>query len=253
MKMFSAVRVIVVTVIAAWFSGVLVGQQLGRDDHRMLHWSGAGGCIAGFSGTPCRTVRYHIYSFGQSLGFDGTTRSEWVEAFDQTGSEAKTVARTFRRWWPLPQETTNKSELLLRTQDQLVYIDHGRKVYEAHQGAKNRPSPNWEEDDDQCSHTATHSAYLTGRLPDSVIAGVHVVGYRGRDFRGADYEVYFAPSIGCQDMQFRMVMRGFLGWITAEFDMAVDSYILGPPAQSLFTIPSDYRLVPSILQFQSAH
>jgi len=64
---------------------------------------------------------------------------------------------------------------------------------------------------------------LPERLPDSVIAAVHVVGYGGRD-RNADYEVYLAPSIGCQPMTFRMVKR-FLGWVTEEYEMIVDSYV----------------------------
>jgi hypothetical protein len=231
--------------------GLVLGQPLGRDEHKELHWKAADGCVVNFADTPCRTVRYHEYSFGRRLGFDGTTRSECIEAFDQTGSQARTIARTWRRWWPLPEQTSKRTELVLRTEDQIVYIDHERRVYEAHRGGAQRNWPYWEEDDGQCSHTATHHTYLTGRLPDTVMAGVHVVGYGGRDFRGVDYEIYFAPSIGCQEMKFQMVMRGLFSWITAEYDMVVDSYALGPPAQSLFAVPTGYRQVPSILQSQS--
>jgi hypothetical protein len=230
--------------------GVMTGQSPGRGEQKAFHWNGAGGCVVDFVNTPCRTVRYHEFSYGSSLGFDRTTRAESVEAFDHTGSQAKTIARTWRRWWPLPLQTSKVTELVLHTEDQIVYIDHERRVYEAHGGA-HRNSPYWEEDDAQCSHTASHSLYLSGRLPDSIVAGVHVVGYRGRDYRGVDYEDYFAPSIGCQDMRFHMVKRGLFGWITAEYDMVVDAYVLGPPARSLFAIPSGYRQVPSILQFQS--
>lgn len=53
-------------------------------------------------------------------------------------------------------------------------------------------------------------------------------------------------------MSFKMVMRGFLGFVTAEYDMVVDSYILGPPAASLYAVPAEYKQVPSILPFQSA-
>ena len=226
-----------------------LGQPLGRDGHTNLSWRGAGDCVVEFASTPCRTVRYHEYSFERNLGFDRTTRSESVEAFDHAGDQSKTVARTSRRWWPLPQQTSKVTELVLRNGNQIVYIDHERKVYEAHQRGHNYPY--WEDDDGQCSHTASHSSYLTGRLPNSVIAGVAVVGYHGRDFRGVDYEVYFAPSIGCQDMRFHMVQRGFFGWITDEYDMVVDSYVLGPPSPILFAIPGGYRQVPSILPLQT--
>jgi hypothetical protein len=241
----------VAAVIAVMLPGVVTGQSPGRDEHKELHWSGAGGCVVDFANTPCRTVRYHKYFFGSGLGFDRTTRSEAVEATDQDGSESKTTTSVWHRWWFLPERTWKFTELLLRAADRVVYIDHEHKIYETHPGAAKRPVPYWEEDDAQCSHTASHSLYLSGRLPDSIVAGVHVVGYRGRDFRGVDYEVYFAPSIGCQDMRFHMVKRGLFGWITAEYDMVVDSYVLGPPARSLFAIPSGYKQVPSILQFQS--
>lgn len=240
-------RWVVVGVVLGMAHGV-AGQTPGDDEHPQLHWTGAGGCVADFVNTPCRTVRYHVYSFGSDLGFDRTTKSEWVEALDHTGSSSKTVTSTWRRWW-LFSQTSKKTELILHTGTQLVYIDHERRIYETH-GGKNLPMPYWEEDDAQCSHTASHSLYLSGRLPDSIVAGVHVVGYRGRDFRGVDYEDYFAPSIGCQDMRFHMVKRSLFGWITAESDMVVDSYVLGPPAPNLFAIPSGYKEVPSILQFQ---
>ena len=142
------------------------------------------------------------------------------------------------------------TELLLRTEGRVVYIDHEHGVYETQPGG-NRGFPYWEEDDSQCSHTASHYQYLSGRLADSKIANVHVVGYRGRDYRGADYEIFFAPSIGCQQMSFKMVRRGFLGFVTAEYDMVVDSYILGPPATSLYVVPAECKQVPSIIPFQS--
>src|ERR1035438_4550122 len=138
-----------------------LGQPLGRDGHTNLRWRGAGDCVVEFASTPCRTVRYHEYSFGRNLGFDRTTRSESVEAFDHAGDQSKTVARTSRRWWPLPQQTSKVTELVLRNGNQIGYIDHERRVYEAHQRGHNYPYG--EDDDGQCSHTASHSSYLTGR------------------------------------------------------------------------------------------
>jgi hypothetical protein len=230
--------------------GLMPGQPQGHEEHKQLDWSSRGGCVVDFVHTPCRTVRYHDYSFGSSLGFDRTSRSEAVEATDQTSSESNTRASTWHRWWFLPQQTSKITELLLRAKDQRVFIDHTHKVYETNTG-RLRGFPYWEEDDAQCSHTATDFTYLSGRLPDSVIAGVHVVGYRGKDFRGAEYEIYFAPSIGCQELRFHMFKRGWFGWITAEYDKVVDSYVLGPPSPNLFAIPSGYRQVPSILPFQA--
>ena len=66
----SLVGVAVTLVSATLLLSVMPGQQLGRDDHKQLDWKGAGGCVVEFVHTPCRTVRYHEYSFGSSLGFD---------------------------------------------------------------------------------------------------------------------------------------------------------------------------------------
>jgi hypothetical protein len=140
------------------------------------------------------------------------------------------------------------TELVLRNENRTLYIDHERKSFETHSGGANRGMPYWEEDDAQCSNMKFHFQYLSDRLPDSVVAGVHVVGYRGRDSSGADYDVYLAPSLGCQQMRFRMAKRGFLGWKTAEYEMVVDSYDLGPPSSSLFTVPAGYSQVTSILR-----
>jgi hypothetical protein len=83
-------------------------------------------------------------------------------------------------------------------------------------------------------------------MPDSNIAGIAVVGYRGQDNKGVDYEAYFAPSIGCEMMLFREVKRGILGWRIAQYERVVDSYQIGPPARSLFEIPGGYKPVPSL-------
>jgi len=229
--------------------GVMSGRPLSQDEPKQLDWKGPGGCVVDFVRTPCRTVRYHEHSFGRGLGFGKKTSSRWVVAFDHDGSESQTRASVWHRWFFFPVRA-RITELVLRAEGRVLYIDHERKIYEAHRKA-NRPIPYWEEDDGLCSGTAAHSTYLSGRLPDSIIAGVHVVGYRGRDFRGADYEIYFAPSIGCQTMRFFEVMRGISGRITAEYEMVVDSYVLGPPDPSLFATPFEYTEVPSILRSQS--
>jgi hypothetical protein len=120
--------------------------------------------------------------------------------------------------------------------------------FEARGGARRRNWPYWEQDNDQCSHAATHSAYLSTRLPDSVIAGTHVVGYSGRDNLGFDYKIYFAPSIGCQELSFQMIRNNALGRQTYEYSRIVDSYDLGAPDTNLFKIPEGFRQVEFFLE-----
>jgi hypothetical protein len=81
-------------------------------------------------------------------------------------------------------------------------------------------------------------------LPDAVVARIHAVGYAGRDDRGSEYEIYFAPSIGCEPVRFNMLTRGRFGWPIAKFERTVDSYELGPPSADLFAVPAGYRQVP---------
>jgi hypothetical protein len=241
----------VIAIVAAVLSGVGIGQVVPSSDpqsHPQMDWKGPGGCVVRYGNTPCRTVHYHTVSFGSGLGFEGTTRSERTEAVDHDGSECTAVVAARRRYWFFPPKTERKTELVLRKENRTVYIDHERRTFETHVGGANKAWSYWEEDDSLCSHTASRATYLSGRLPDSVIAGVHVVGYRGRDHRGAEYEVYFAPSIGCVQMRFQMVMRGLFGWKTAEYEMVVDSYEIGPPSSSLFAVPTGYRQVASILR-----
>jgi hypothetical protein len=209
-------------------------------EHKPLEWKG-GGCVVNFGKTPCRTVRYREYSFGSSLGFDSITRTESIEAFDHDGSEVKIVAAARRRFWLLPELRVRTAEILLRQQNRTLHVVHDRKVFAAENRGAYNGYPLWEEDDSQCSHAKSHYMYLSQRLRDSVVAGVHVVGYGGRDDRGAEYEVYFAPSIGCQQFRFMTWMPGFWGWTTARYELVVESYEAGPPSSSLFTIPGGYR------------
>jgi hypothetical protein len=159
------------------------------------YWKGAGACVVESVHTPCRTVRYHEYSFGSGFGPEGVTRSEHVEAFDHDGSESKTWTAVRSRYWFSPHVTKKITELILRKENQIVIIDHDKRIYQVTAGGANRGMPYWDEDDSQCSCTKSHYTYLSGRLPDSTVAGIHVVGYRGRDARGADYEfISLRPS-----------------------------------------------------------
>ena len=204
--------------VAVLVPGFVGAQGLPSSDPSGYKWKEAGACVVEFVHTPCRTVRSHEYSFGSGFGPECVTRSERVEAFDHDGSESKTWTAVRNRYWFSPRETKKITELILRKENQTVTIDHDKRVYQVRAGGANRGMPYWEEDDSQCSQTKSHYTYLKGRLPDSIVAGIHVVGYSGRDFRGADDEIYFAPSIGCQTMRDQMVMRGAFGWKTGESD-----------------------------------
>jgi hypothetical protein len=50
-------------------------------------------------------------------------------------------------------------------------------------------------------------------------------------------------------MSFKMVMRNFFGFLTAEYERVVDSYTLGPPDASLVVVPAEYRQVTSLRPF----
>jgi hypothetical protein len=213
------------------------------EEHKQLEWKAPQACLVAFAKTPCRTVRYHEYSFGSSFGFDGITNVETIEATNQDGSEAKIMTIVRRKFWLLPAWTVKAAELFLREQNRTVVIDHEKKIFATQHHNAEHGYQSWEQDDLQCSHAKTHYLYLSERLRDSVVAGFHVVGYGGRDDRGADYEVYFAPSLGCQPLRFQTAMRGFLGWTSAKYEKTVDQYEIGPPSADLFTIPAGYKRV----------
>ena len=81
------------------------------------------------------------------------------------------------------------------------------------------------------------------RQPDSSVANIHVVGYAGQDHEGNDYKLYFAPSIGCQELRFQQINHNAVGIPTYIHLRVVDSYLLGAPDPKLFSIPEGYRQV----------
>jgi hypothetical protein len=208
---------------------------------KRLDWTGA--CVVDIVHIPCRTVRFHESSFGWKH-FEGWMRSESVEAVNSDGTQSNTRSTQWWRFYLFPRQTRKITELVLR--DRTVFIDREQHAYEIHSGDPHRSQAYWVEDDPQCSFAKSRRGPFSARMPDSTIAGFSVIGYRGQDAKGVDYEAYFAPSIGCEMMLFREVARGILGWKTAEYERVVDSYEIGPPSKSLFTIPNGFKLVTSI-------
>jgi hypothetical protein len=213
------------------------------DTHKQLEWNRTA-CIVEGGKTPCRTVRYREYSFGVTSGFDSVSSASTIEAVDRQGSEVTIRTEVRRRLWLLRAWSARTTQLLLRPQNRVVNIDHDRKAYSAESlSVSGRGTPYWEQDDLQCSHAASHYLYLSERLPHAVVAGIHAVGYTGRDEGGSEYEVYFAPSIGCQQVRFKMLTRGLFGLPRSIYHRVVESYELRPPAEILFAIPAGYRHV----------
>jgi hypothetical protein len=225
----------------------LQGQDPHLDGYKPFVWNRPNACIVDFVNTPCRTVHYHgTLVENQSWGVhDVTVRSyDVIEAVDQDGSESRTERRHARNYWLFPAQDVSVTFLFIRPQRTTVNIDHVRKRFESSSG-HNLGFSGWETDDSQCSHAASHYLYLSGRLPDCSVAGIPVVGYKGRDIGGGNNVVYFAPSIGCQMLRAERISRNGSGLPTSISTFVVDSYTLGAPAQNLFTIPSGYKQVPN--------
>jgi len=231
------------TAMVVFVSSTALAQQ--AEQHKKLRWDRPGACVVVGVKTPCRTIRYHQVAYGKEFGFDAPTQVSGVDAYRSDGSESQLTQLSAPSDQPPAAKEQRVSEILLRKTGERVFLDHVRRIYEVRK-APGRGLPYWEEDDEQCSHTASHALYLSKRLPEVAIAGVQSVGYAGTDKNGAEYEVYFAPSIGCQDMRFHMTKRDELGHKMAELDKIVDSYELAVPKEDLFQIPSGYKRVATI-------
>ncbi|HEY3739998.1 MAG TPA: hypothetical protein VGL53_09145 [Bryobacteraceae bacterium] len=211
--------------------------------HKQLNWTGAGGCVVDFVHTPCRTVRSHEFSFGRGLGFDGIRSVDTIEAFDKDGSTSRTYSIAEWPFWHLPAPTTKRTHITRRTQNRRIAIDHDHAVFEEYPGGAHSGTPMWEEDDQQCSHMKSHYLYLSERLPDSIVIGVGVVGYSGTDDGGSHYEVFFAPSLGCEQLRSLMWRQNHFGLRTAYSERVVDSFELGAPSPTLFAVPRGFTRV----------
>lgn len=134
----------------------------------------------------------------------------------------------------------------MRTQDRAVIIDRSRRMFEVHQPAP-RNFVYWEDDYPDCSHHMSHRAGRFTRVADTQIAGIRVVGYKGKDAGGEEVTTYYAPSIGCSTMREELVTRGILGLPISRFLVEVDSYSVARPNPSLFEIPRNYKRVASVV------
>jgi len=194
--------------------------------------------------SPCRTVRSHSYFIqkGKWGILDASIFSEEeIEALNDDYSTSMTVVRTWRKHWIFPVRRQNATLLHLRSTDQIVTIDHIHRVIYVKTGARGQGFDGWNYGNaPDCSHANPHYLYLQGRVRDSVVAGIHVVGYYWHNEEESG-RMYFAPSMGCGMFRRQVVRRKWL-WMPTSFNFdETDSFILGPPDAQLFAIPKDYK------------
>jgi len=162
---------------------------------------------------------------------------------DQDYSTSVTLIETSRKHWIVPVSKVNATVLTLRPQDQIVTIDHFHKLFYTDTGALRRSMESWEESDPLCN-TNPHYIYFKGRIADSKIAGIDVIGYYWGNGKGYDAKMYFAPSLGCMRMNTRVTIRNRIGFPTYYSNEKVNSFILGAPEPKLFQVPPDYKNGP---------
>jgi hypothetical protein len=211
--------------------------------HKWLDWAPRGGCVVELAKTPCRTVETRDVVFNHNVRDGGLYRISRLHAVAEDGSEATFITEKFRPLWWFVEQTRTSGQMVLHKQNRIISLDPGRRIYAEETGGRHLGVQTWEEDDRACSHARSHYLYLSMRLPDSVVAGFPVVRYGGEDDSGAEYEVDFAPSLGCQSLRFSMIRRGLLGWPTTKHLLEVVSYKLGPPSPDLFAVPRGFRQV----------
>lgn len=220
------------------FASLIVGQDLSPVSYKQLNWTGPGGCVVDIVHTPCRTIRSHEYSVGWDLGFDGIMSVDTIDAFDKDGSTSSTDSIAKWAFWQLPKTPTKRTIIALGIQNRRIEIDHDRAVFQEYPGWLG--SAIWEEDDQQCSHKISNRLSWE-RLPDSIVAGVAVVGYSATDEWGTHIEMFLAPSLGCQQLRLRRWRQNRFGLRTAYREMVVDSFELGAPSPALFAVPRGFR------------
>lgn len=194
--------------------------------------------------SPCRTVRSHRYVIEKGeWGFlDASIYSEErTEALDGDYSTSMTIISTTRKHWVFPVRRQNFTLLQLRPTDQIVVMDHIRRVIYRDMGARAHEVPGWNYGKDpDCSGANARYLYSEGRVPDSIIAGIPVVGYYWHR-EGETGKMYFAPSMGCKMFRRQVVQKNRVGFPTNISIEETDSFILGPPEAQLFEIPRDYK------------
>jgi hypothetical protein len=190
-------------------------------------------------GTPCYTIRSKTWMVDKvgSGWFDVSAKViEEVEALREDGSHSETVV----------SEDGNVTRLTLHPFDhsnrELFAIDHKDKVVYPQKGFMGGV-PYWEADDQLCTHATEHfTSSPSGRLSDTVIAGLPAVGYYWK-FEGGESEQYYGPTVDCVDLQRRVIERNSLGVPTSFYLRTVESLTLGPPDPRFFAIPSDYQQI----------
>jgi len=130
--------------------------------------------------------------------------------------------------------------------DRTVEVERSRK--EVHDlGGVWSFAEGWTDEAD-CNGPATLAGEMRRRTGEQrVIAGIRGIEYL---YESTDHRVVqriaFAPSLGCTAIAFTLSRRNAVGLSISEDSLKLVSASLGEPDQSLFAIPSDYRVVKSL-------
>jgi hypothetical protein len=211
-------------------------------------WRRAGVCITP-AGTLCRTLVYeHIGWKNRSWGFHAIDRytDRMVEAVRSDGSALLRISHRSFKFYLIPEENYDRARVILPSMGRTVEVERSQK--EVHDlGGVWSFDEGWRDEAD-CNGPATIAGDMrrrTGEQP--IVAGIRGIEYL---YESTDHQVVqriiFAPSLGCTAIVFTLSRRNAAGLPISEERLKLVSASLGEPDQSLFAIPSDYRIVKSI-------
>src|SRR5260370_603196 len=99
-----------------------------------------------------------------------------------------------------------------------------------------------ESGDSSCRQTAAIRLPGGERVGSHRSAGTLVMEYRGVDEKGTVYQLFLAPEYGCEVMEEIVRWKGTLGIPGAHWRYRVTSYKPGEPDESVFEVPTGYRV-----------
>lgn len=190
----------------------------------------------------------HIGWANRSWGFHVIDRyiERMTEAVRSDGSALLRVSHRSFKFYLIPAENYDRSRVILPSMDRTVEVERSRK--EVHDlGGVWSFAEGWTDEAD-CNGPATLAGEMRRRTGEQrVIAGIRGIEYL---YESTDHRVVqriaFAPSLGCTAIAFTLSRRNAVGLSISEDSLKLVSASLGEPDQSLFAIPSDYRVVKSL-------